>query len=213
MITNNYNYNLSTIYGDPYKWTGHFAVTYKGVPYLKCPFDYTLYQMVIMNVQPDLIIEIGTYRGGGSLYYADLLYLLGGDRMVHTINIENQIVDEKVSNHPMISFFYDGYQNYDLNLTKPFEKVLIIDDGSHSYEDVKGALSKFSQVVSKDSYFIVEDGIVTQLGIEESFGGGPTKAIEEFIDDNHEFEVDRGICDFFGLNATFNPNGFLKKIK
>jgi cephalosporin hydroxylase len=38
------------------------------------PFDYVIYQMIINEVKPDLIIEIGS-NIGGALYIADLLML------------------------------------------------------------------------------------------------------------------------------------------
>ena len=199
------NIDISGIY------SGHFKVQYKGVPYLKCPMDYVMYQMLIMNLKPDLIIEIGTLHGGGALYYADLLYLIGKGE-VHTINLNNEVWDQKVFNHGRIKFFYGGFQNYDLEKVKGFETVLVIDDGSHSYEDVLATLNKFSSVVTKNSYFIVEDGVVDFLGLKQNFNGGPRKAINEFLQSNSNFEIDRSLCDFFGTNATFNPDGYLKRI-
>lgn len=199
--------NLFSVYD------GHFRVQYKGVPYLKCPMDYVLYQMIIMNIQPDLIIEIGTLNGGGALYYADLLYLLGRGQ-VHTINLHNEVYDQKVFNHPQIKFFYEGFDAYDIEEnTKGFEKILVIDDASHIYEDVLKALNKFHKVVSKESYFIVEDGVVSFTGAADRYGGGPRRAIDEFLQTNDNFIVDRSLCDFFGTNATFNPDGYLKRIK
>ncbi|MBL7748296.1 MAG: hypothetical protein JNM19_12745, partial [Chitinophagaceae bacterium] len=65
---------------------GHHRVTYKGVPAIKCPFDYVLYQMLIAELQPDLIIEIGTNKGGSSLYLADLLELNGKGEL-HTVDL------------------------------------------------------------------------------------------------------------------------------
>src|SRR5689334_23622750 len=73
-------FDLGTIY------EGHHNVTYRGVKAVRCPFDYVLYQMMINEVKPDLIIEIGTHRGGGSLYLADILATIG-DGIVHTIDI------------------------------------------------------------------------------------------------------------------------------
>jgi FkbM family methyltransferase len=200
------DFNLNDTYN------GHFKVQYKGVPYIKCPMDYTLYQMIVMDIQPDLIIEIGTLNGGGALYLADLLYLLGKGE-VHTINVHNEVYDQKVFNHNKIKFFNDGFENYDLNLTKGFEKILVIDDASHTYEDVLAALNKFNKIVTKDSYFIVEDGVVSFTGVADRFNGGPRKAINEFLQTNSDFVIDRNLCDFFGPNATFNPDGYLKKIK
>ncbi len=200
------NINLQDIY------SGHFAVQYKEVPYLKCPMDYALYQMLIMSIKPDLIIEIGTYMGGGALYYADLLYLLGKGE-VHTINLYNEIHDQKVFNHSQIKFFYGGFEEYDIEKnTKGFEKILVIDDGSHTYEDVLKSLNKFSKIVSKDSYFIVEDGVIDFTGLSDTYNGGPRKAINEFLQTNSDFVIDRHWCDYFGTNSTFNPDGYLKRI-
>lgn len=203
---NNLHFDLNTVYD------GHFFVKYKGVEYLKCPFDYVLYQMMITHIKPDLIIEIGTYKGGGAYYYADLLDSIGKGE-VHTINIYNQVENENILNHPRIKFFNDGFENYDLNLAKGYDTVLVIDDGSHTYEDVLKALHKFSKIITKDSYFIVEDGVVSFTGLSHILNGGPCRAIEEFMETTDEFIIDRGYCDLFGINGTFNPNGYLKRIK
>jgi cephalosporin hydroxylase len=191
---------------------GHFRVTYRGVPYYKGPMDYVLYQMIIMNLKPDLIIEIGTNRGGGALYCADLLELIGLSGEVHSINIFNEVIDNQVLTHKRIKLFTDGFENYDIENAKGFNKVLVIDDASHQYEDVLASLNKFSSIVSENSYFIVEDGVISFIGVESKFNGGPRRAISEFLSKNPNFSIDRSICDFFGTNATFNPDGYLKKI-
>ena len=190
---------------------GHHKLQYKNVPMIKCPFDYLIYQMLIFNLKPDLIIEIGTNQGGSSLYLADLLELSGNGEL-HTIDIVD-IRHKGAKSHPRIKFFSDGYQNYNLSLAMGFKKILIIEDGSHTYEDVKATLDKFKNVVTKDSYFIVEDGILDKLGWKRKYNGGPNKAIKEFIKKDNSYIIDRKWCDLFGTNATFNTNGFLKKIK
>lgn len=189
---------------------GHHNVTYRGIKAVRCPFDYLIYQMIICEVKPDLVIEIGTKIGGGALYIADLLDILGNG-VVHTIDIID-IVDPKVKEHHRIKFFTDGWANYDIEIAKKFKKILIIEDASHLYSDTIGALNKFYNIVSKDSYFIIEDGIINELGFEKKYDGGPLRAIREFLPDHPEFVVDRKWCDMFGKNATFNVNGYLKKI-
>lgn len=198
-------FNLKTIYN------GHYNVTYRGIPMLKNPFDYVLYQMLINDIKPDLIIEIGSYNGASALYYSDILDLIGNG-IVHSIDIEDHVhlLAKQKSN---IKFFTTGYQNYDLNNAKEFNKIMVIDDGSHQYEDVLKALNKFSVLININSYYIVEDGIVSALGMKKAFNGGPLKAIDEFLKNNNNFIIDRKYCDFFGKNATFNVNGFLKRIK
>lgn len=189
---------------------GHHNVRYRGVTYLKNPFDYVMYQMIINEVKPDLIIEVGTRFGGGALYMADILDVIGKGQ-VHTIDIVDYVESPLVKNHPRIKRFLKGYQGYDLANAKGFETILVIEDASHTYQDCKAAIDKFAPLVSNSSYLIVEDGIVTELNLE-GFNGGPLKAISEFLPNHSEFVVDKKWCNFFGNNATHNVSGFLKKV-
>lgn len=189
---------------------GHHKVHYRGVLAQRSPFDYVIYQMIISEVEPDLIIEIGTNFGGGALYMADILNNLGSGE-VHSIDITDKC-SEMVKLHPRIKLFHEGFEKYDLQLTKAYKRILVIEDASHIYEDTLSAINKFCGVVTKNSYLIVEDGIVDKLRASKMFKGGPCKAIREFLPEHPEFIVDRKWCDFFGKNATNNVNGFLKKI-
>lgn len=188
---------------------GHHNVTYKGIPCMKCPFDYVIYQMIIEEVKPDLIIEIGTNKGGSALYYADLLELQGKG-VIHSIDIKDDCGDT-VKNHNRISLFKEGWINYNLELTQNFEKILVIEDSSHEYKNTLDVMNRFWPLVSKDSYFIVEDGIINDLGKSEQYNGGPVKAIKEFLLYNNNFELDKKWLNFFGHEATFNTMGYLKR--
>jgi cephalosporin hydroxylase len=200
------NFNLKTIE------IGHHNFEYNGLKSLKCPFDYLNYQMIIDEVKPDLIIEIGTHFGGNSLYLADLLQLRNRG-VLHTIDVNEYGDLSKLDSHPRIKRFLGGYENYDTNQIMEFENVLIIDDGSHQYRDVLNSLNKFNKFVTINSYFIVEDGVLSELGYKESYEGGPLRAIEEFLKENKNFIIDEKWINFFGKNATFNPKGYLKKIR
>jgi cephalosporin hydroxylase len=136
---------------------------------------------------------------------------MNGKGILHTIDIVD-IVDPRVKEHNRIKFFTKGWEDYNLELTQGFEKILIIEDASHYYEDTIGILNKFYSLVSLDSYFIIEDGIINELGFEDGYKGGPLKALREFLPNHPEFIVDRKWCDMFGKNATFNVNGYLKRI-
>jgi cephalosporin hydroxylase len=197
-------FNVSTIY------FGHQKAMYRGISTLRCPFDYMLYQMVIFDVRPDLIIEIGTNQGGGALYLADL-QTLAGDGIIHTIDIE-KASQPIVQNHPRIKIFTDGWEKYDLSNVSNYKKILVIEDSSHTYANTLGVMNKFADVVTQGSYLIVEDGIINELGMEKQYDGGPLRAIREFMLSRNNFTVDHTLCDFFGKNATFNVNGYLKKI-
>jgi cephalosporin hydroxylase len=164
---------------------------------------------LIHRVRPDLILEIGTNNGGGALYMADILDNIGwGD--VHTVDVVDMVTSTLVKDHPRIKRFLGGYQEYTLPEEFVGKTVIVIDDGSHIYEDVIACLEKFKDAVSVNSYFIVEDGVIDELGYP-GYNGGPLRAIDEFLHNNENFFIDRGYCNFYGYNATFNPNGYLRK--
>jgi len=191
-------------------YTGHLKITYKGVPCIKCPNDYVMYQMIINEIKPDMIIEIGANMGGSAYYMADILDSIGHGE-IHSIDIKDIVYDEAKS-HSRIKFFFDGWEQYNLDLIKG-DRILVIEDSSHEYKNTLGAINRFSPVVTKGSYLIVEDGIVNDLGRSKEFDGGPLKAIKEFLPSHPEFEPDEKWLNFFGYESTFNTRGYLKKIK
>jgi cephalosporin hydroxylase len=215
---------------------GIYKSHYRGVPIQKFPFDYLIYQMILHEVKPDLIIEIGTMWGGSALYFADLMDAMnieGGE--VHTIDIvdlerrrqadakeypeaaSNPEYPKIINSNSRIKTFTGGFQSYDLDNCKKFNKILVIDDGSHKYEEVLEALNKFEKVVSIGSYFIVEDGNALELELSkehiEYLNGGPLRAIVAFLNKSVSFTMDLNWCDMYGINSTYNTYGYLKKIR
>lgn len=202
--TDKVKFNLKTIE------KGHHKTTYKDVPMIKCPFDFFIYHMLIWKIKPDFLIEIGTNVGGSALYFSDILDQIGKG-VVHTIDIEDK-VHPIVKQKENIKFHFDGFENYKINSELFHDKtIMVIDDGSHTYPHVKSSLNKFKDIVSVNSYFVVEDGILDKLNINIDYKGGPNKAIKEFIATNSNFVIDRTLCDLYGTNATFNTNGYLIK--
>jgi cephalosporin hydroxylase len=56
---------------------------------LKCPFDFWMYQELIFELRPDLIIETGTFEGASAFYFATILDLIGSGEIV-TIDIDER---------------------------------------------------------------------------------------------------------------------------
>lgn len=191
--------------------TGHQKIKYKGVPCIKCPFDYVIYQMILNEIKPDLLIEIGTNHGGSALYMADIMDTIGKGE-IHTIDIDDRSYPEAKA-HPRINFFHNGWENYNLELTQKFETIMVIEDASHEYKNTLMAIQYFAPVVSKGSYLIVEDGIIDALGWTSEYNGGPVKAIKEFLPKHPEFEIDFKWINMFGEDATFNTMGYLLKTR
>jgi cephalosporin hydroxylase len=67
-----------------------WASTYwLGVQVLKCPLDLFIFQEIIFEVKPDLIIETGTWNGGSAFFFASLYDMLNKGKVI-TIDIEEK---------------------------------------------------------------------------------------------------------------------------
>jgi len=55
----------------------HHRTKWMGVPCLKTPLDLWIYQEILFEVRPDLVVETGTHMGGSALFLAHMLELLG----------------------------------------------------------------------------------------------------------------------------------------
>jgi len=190
-----------------------FKSTYFGIPAIKSPLDFWIYTEIIWSVQPDVIIDIGTRYGGTTLAMAHILDNIGKGKVI-SFDINHKDVPSKVKNHPRIALITgDACESFSKvsNLINKHDKVLIIEDSLHTYKNTLKILKTFSPLVTKNSYFIGEDSIINHgLRSIEYKSGGPYEAIEDFIKENDEFEVDRTKERFF---ITWNPKGYLRRIK
>jgi cephalosporin hydroxylase len=88
-------------------------------------------------------------------------------------------------------------------------KILVILDSDHTREHVLKELTIYSELIPVGGYLIVEDSFLNGHPSHGNFGAGPTEAIEEFLDKNSNFSIDRSLEKFL---FTLNPKGFLKRI-
>lgn len=191
-----------------------FKSTYFGIPCIKSPMDFWVYREIIYEIKPDIIIEIGNFRGGHTLALAHFLDNIGHGRVIG-LDLDHEGVPQAVKDHPRIQFMTgDACALFPQVkcLVKKGDKVLIIEDSSHTYENTLNVLRAYHSLVSEGSYFIVEDSIVNH-GLDmpgELKKGGPYEAIEAFVKENNHFIIDR-LKERFVI--TWNPKGYLKKIK
>ena len=73
---------------------------YRGVRTYKCPTDMWIYMELIDNLEPGLVIETGTYRGGSALYIADRLETIGSGNVV-TVDVNEP---PHPPQHPRITY-------------------------------------------------------------------------------------------------------------
>ena len=198
-------YHQHEVHGDRCTWMGVRA--------LKNPLDAWVYQELIYRVRPDVIVEIGSAEGGSTLYLAHLLDLLEHGQV---ISIDINRTSFKVRHGRVIAL--TGHSSAPQVVDEVYrlcegKSVLVIQDGDHGWRQVLADLRTYAPLVSMNSYFIVEDGIIDLFGPFDGMGrldDGPLVAVERFLRENGDFVVDEA-CERYLV--TYNPRGFLKRVR
>jgi len=188
----------------------HHRTTWMGVPCLKTPLDLWIYQEILFEVRPGLVVETGTHLGGSALFLAHMLDLVGDGEIV-SIDVRD---DPGRPEHPRIRYLKgssadEGVAGAALAGRPEREARLVILDSDHSRDHVLRELELFAPVVSKGSYLIVEDSNVNGHPVLPEHGPGPSEAIAEFLAAHPEFRRDASREKFL---LTYNPGGYLKRI-
>jgi cephalosporin hydroxylase len=183
--------------------------TYFGIKTLKSPIDAWIYQEIIFEIKPDVIVEIGNANGGSALFLAHLCDIIGKGRIIG-LDLSNKNLPEYITAHPRITFIEgDACQSFEYvdRLISKDERVLVIEDSAHTYDNTLNVLRLYSKLIKLGDYFIVEDSICHH-GLTIGPKPGPYEAIEDFIKENADFEIDRSRERFL---ITWNPKGYLRR--
>jgi cephalosporin hydroxylase len=189
----------SAVWGES-RWLGIRAV--------KNPLDLWIFQEIITETRPELIVETGTHSGGSALFLASVCELLDCGHVV-SIDIEPTKPDYPV--HPRLTYL-GGRSSTDPEVVSELrdlnagKRTMVILDSDHSQSHVENELKAYAPLVTEGCYVIVEDSNIGP--IRPDLMPGPMQAIESFLVGNHEFEVDAARERFM---LTFNPRGYLRR--
>lgn len=182
-----------------------------GTPVLKCPFDLFVYQELLSELRPDVVVETGTYMGGSALYLASIMDLLGTGRII-TVDVTHRAPPPE---HPRVTYLL-GSSVADEIVTAvhdaigPDERVLVILDSAHSAAHVLAELRAYAPLVDPGGYVIVEDTNVNGNPVLPGYGPGPQDAVAAFLAEGAGFEVDRSREKHL---LSFNAGGFLRRTR
>jgi cephalosporin hydroxylase len=182
---------------------------YFGIPTLKHPYDFWVYQEIVTDKRPDVIVEVGNFRGGSALALAHLCDHLGMGRVI-AVDINHADVAPEARAHPRITFVTgDAVAVADTvkGLIRAEETVLIIEDSAHTYDNTLQVLRAYCDLIKPGFHFIVEDSICWH-GLDVGPNPGPYEAIEQFVKENPAFVIDRTFENFV---ITWNPKGYLTR--
>ncbi len=192
---------------------GSLRYTYRDVRCIKSPIDMAVYYKAIWDLKPKTIIEIGTHSGGGALLLADLAQIYGLDAHIYTIDLK----PPDTFSDPRITFVKGDVMNLEAafeshGLTNAPHPWFITEDSAHTFDGCSAALKFLARHMTSGDLLVMEDGVLDELGLSERYDGGPNRAIAAFQADNPGiYEIATELCDMFGPNATYAPNGYLRK--
>lgn len=185
-------------------------VTWAGRPIWQNILDLWVIQETIFELQPAVILETGTNRGGSSFFYGQLLDLIGKGRVL-TVDVD-RLHDLK---HPRVTCLIGSSVSEPILARMKVAAetadgpVLVILDSDHSAAHVRRELEAYSQLVTPDSYLLVQDGVIDTLPKFRKGRPGPLSAVHEFLRDHPEFEIDSDRCRRFPV--THHPDGWLRR--
>jgi cephalosporin hydroxylase len=194
-------YYDSEVWKDDTRWFG--------VPAQKCPLDLWIYQELLFQLRPDLVIETGTASGGSAHFLASVMDLLRRGRVL-TIDIETI---EGRPEHERIRYVTGSSLDEEIVAASraeasDAETVMVVLDSAHDMEHVLAELHAYSTLVTPGSYLIVEDTNVNGHPVLPAHGPGPQEAVDQFLAQTESFEVDHSREKFL---LTFNPRGYLQR--
>lgn len=197
--------------------SGTMKMVYRNVPFFKNPFDISLYMLLLSRLAPRTVIEIGSKFGGSALWFADMLTAQGVPE-ARVVSVDIKPLAE--FSDPRILFLTGDAKNLGGVLTPELLKAcprpwLVIEDSSHYYAESIATLDFFHAHLQAGDYIVVEDGIVSQLSHKQyrQYEDGPNRAVADFLSSHGvEYRIDTELCDCFGHNVTYNPNGWLKRV-
>lgn len=190
-------------------WT---TTTWLGAKCEKNPLDAWVYQEILYETKPEVIVETGVRFGGSVLYWASLCDVMNKGLVVG-VDVTLKDVHTSVFNHPRIRLIMgDSVDPAVLAWVHKMtdgKRTMVVLDSAHDREHVLAELWAYGPIVTPGCYMVCEDGNINGHPVVPRFGPGPAEALAEFLTQSHGWEVDRARER---LLVTFNPGGFLRRV-
>jgi cephalosporin hydroxylase len=184
--------------------------TWAGVKALKGPWDIWIAQEILWETRPDLVVETGVHEGGSTLFYAQMLDLIGHGEVL-AVDIDLSTVDPRVPEHPRVTLIEGSSVDADvverIRGAAGDKRVMLNLDSDHAAAHVLSELRLLADVVTPGCYLIVED---TAIGrpLGKHLLPGPAEALEEWMAEGRPFEIDPTREKFL---LTASPGGYLRR--
>jgi cephalosporin hydroxylase len=205
----------------------HTGDSYLGVPLSKFPEDLRVYEHLLWESRPQVVIEIGVQHGASTLWFRDRLRTLHSYGRIPSYKVVGVDVDLRAATANLDSM--DSSWNESIELIEgdvldpglpdrvrpsvaPGTPCLVVEDSLHVYDTTLAALRGFAAFVQPGGWFVVEDGCVDveELRPAADWPRGVIPAIEDWLRSGagRDFELRRDL-ELYGI--TCHPHGFLQR--
>jgi cephalosporin hydroxylase len=203
-----------------------FRQEWLGERFFHIPGDVVALQHLCWHVRPQAIVTTGVAAGGGPIFAASMLELLGGDGRVIAVDpTVDGAVRARIAAHPIgrrVELIEGGtiaLETFARVRAHVGDRapVMAILDHDHTHAHVRREIELYGELVSVGSYLVVLDTIMEDLpdgwfaGKRYGKGNNPGTAVRAFVAESDRFEIDRDIED--RVLMTLAPGGFLRRVR
>lgn len=196
-----------------------------GERFFHLPGDMIALQEIVFAVKPRLIVHSGIAAGGGPIFLASMLELLGGDGLVAAIDPALRDEGRKAVTEHALARRIRVFEGSSIDaavvagvsaLAADRGPVVVVLDLIHTHAHVKRELELLGDLVTTGSFVVVLDTVMEDLPAEmftgRPYGKGnnPGTAVKAFLAEDRRFEVDYTFEDRVLL--TLAPGGFLRRL-
>jgi cephalosporin hydroxylase len=179
-----------------------YQFNWLGIPIIQLPGDLVMFQEIVFNTRPDLVIEIGVARGGSLVFWASMQQLCGikeGKVLGVDIDIRNHTKQAITSSimkdriHLIEGSSIDqGISSRVAEYASQYSKIMVVLDSNHTHDHVFRELELYANLVTPNCFLLVLDTVIDELDKDPSREWGPeanpkTATIEFMSKNKDEF--------------------------
>jgi cephalosporin hydroxylase len=164
------------------------CMKWKGMAVFKTVFDFSIYPMLLWEVKPQTIIELGSGTGASAIWFADLMKIF--KLPCHVFSVDLKTPELKYEG---VSFIHGDCWSIEKVFDEDFLRNaphpwLFIED---AHVNVIGVFDYFHQYLMAHDYVVIEDSVIKQNEIGE--------LMNKY---DRYYRIDTYYTDFYGRNAT-----------
>jgi cephalosporin hydroxylase len=207
----------------------HNRDTYAGVRMSKFPEDLRVYERILWERAPRMIVEVGVQFGGSTLWLRDRLfdfqrYRAGAAPLVIAVDIDLTSARQGFDALPPEGTAGIALVEGDVRdetviaeirkMVPAGAEVLVIEDAQHEADTTLAALNGLAPLVCAGGYYMVEDTCVDvdRLRVYENWPRGAGLALEEWLTTDPLGRRFRRRPELQPYGLTCHPGGLIQRL-